>query len=59
MGTIDQALLVLPKKAEVAMPELLSMTFFRSGTSALYLALFMTITKVVVYKLPPAGSNSA
>ena len=38
----------LPSQAEVAMPELLSMTFFRSGGSALYLALFMAITKVVV-----------
>ncbi len=41
------------------MPELLSMTFFRSGASELYLALFIAITNVVVYRLPPAGSNSA
>ena len=30
------------------MPELLSMIFFKSAGRALYLALFMAITKVVV-----------
>ena len=38
----------LPSQPEVPMPELASITFFRSGASELYLALFMAMTKVVV-----------
>ena len=40
------------------MPEFLSMTAFRSGGNEAYLALFMAMMKVVVYRAPPAGSNS-
>ena len=43
------ALLHLAQPARgLAMPELASITFFRSGGSELYLALFIAITKVVV-----------
>src|SRR6185369_6129867 len=38
----------LPSQPDVAMPELLSMTFLRSGGSEAYLFLFMHITNVVV-----------
>jgi hypothetical protein len=52
------ALLHLAQPGEVAMPELASMTFFRSGARPSYLALFMAITKVVVYSAGMLDGNS-
>ena len=40
------------------MPELASITRFRSGASELYFAVFIAITKVVVYSAAPVLSNS-
>ena len=49
---------VLPSQPEVASPELASITFFKSGAKELYLAMFMHITKVVVYSAGRSAGNS-